>query len=669
MSAALPPVTAPVLSAAVDALPNRLRRKLDDTVQAAAGWPISFIDNQYVVRVDDATTVTLTVADGMVTDPAQASCTCLLAPNCLHRTAVLARCPVADAPVPGPAAPGGPAGTPGDPSTAPDGAAGSAGGSTGAGGAGSVATDPTDVEAGEPLSAAQRAAAEHLWQAGVAVLSAGVSGAGVVLRTALLRATHEARIHGLHRAAAAGRQVAAHLHAARELQPQYRLGDLTDDLHELLAVARKLRDPALPTAQTGPLVGTARRRYDVRGSLRLYGLCSVPVIADSGYAGVITYVVDRDSRVWSIADLMPGGEERAARAGDATVALGEAALTHRALCRAGLVVSGATASDVGALGAGKAVRAVSAEGCAWSAEPLARLWAASLDEQVPRAFAALALPVTDRPAGADLLFLTVRVLGAGGDGVRVATADGTVLTLTIPSDHAVLPYRRNLALLAGAAGLDLLVVARPDPARPQTVHALAVAAAELALPPEWAGHLDLGFDRLRRKHFEADAATADGPAPADDAAPTDDAVPTDDAAPTTVVAQADDGTPAADSSSGEVASAELPPEAGHAGNAAPHGDLALSLVRRHAERVVAGGRAVQALAAADEHRLHAARLETGAALLRALTVAAQAAPRDAFGRPVADGAAAFADTWLSVAVYERAAAWALTEASWRPGPG
>ncbi|TML33191.1 MAG: hypothetical protein E6G35_00755 [Actinobacteria bacterium] len=294
----LPPVVAPVLAAAVDALPSRLRRKLDDTVAAAASWPVSVHNGQTTVTVDDSTTVTVSAPDGTVTEPGQVTCTCLLAPNCLHRAAVLARAPVAD---PVAVADAGPA----DP------------------------TGPAVEEEPERLTEAQRAAAEQLWQAGTAVLGAGVSGTGVVLRTALLRATHEARVHGLHRAAAAGRAIAAHLHAARELQPQYRLADLTDQVRELLTVTRKLGDPDLPPDRVPGLVGTARRRYDLHGSLRLYGLCTVPVVAETGYAGVVTYLVDRDARLWTVADLMPGGEERALAAAEATVALGEAALSPR----------------------------------------------------------------------------------------------------------------------------------------------------------------------------------------------------------------------------------------------------------------------------------------------------------------------------------------------------
>jgi hypothetical protein len=579
----LPRVAAPVLAAAVDALPNRLRKKLDDAVATAANWPVTIHDGQYVVMIDEATTVTLVAPEGALTGPEQASCTCLLAPNCLHRAAVLARAPVEEGADAGPA-------------TAPP----------------SMAPPAREAEA-EELTGEQSAAAEHLWQAASAVLAAGVSGSGMVLRTALLRATHEARVHGLHRAAAAARTVAAQLHAARERQPEYRLGDLTDNLRELLLVSRELRNPGPASPE---LVGTARRRYDVRGSLRLYGLCSVPVVAESGYGGVVTYLVDRDGHMWTVANLMPGGQERAAVSGEAPVALGEASLSHRALGRAGLVVSGATASDVGALGAGKAVKAVRADGVAWTGEPLASLWSAPLEEQVPRAFAALAMPVTDRVAGADLLFLSGHLDGGNGDVVRMVAGDGTVLTLTVPSDHVCFAYRDNLRRLAAAPGLAVRVVARPDPARPQTVHPLALSTVDVVWPDSWSGHVDLGFDRLPDKDVPA--------------------------------------------ATGEPGQPQTPP---------PLGDLALHLVRRHIERAVAGGRAVQALADADDGRLRAARLDTGRALVCALTLAAQTRPRDPFGRPLEADTNGYAEAWLAAAVYEQAASWALSEASWHPRVG
>jgi len=705
MTATLPAVTAPVLAAAVDGLPGRLRRKLDDAVTTAAGWPVSIVDNHTVVRVDEATTVTLPLPAQLVTEPAQVTCSCLLAPNCLHRAAVLARAPIADpdlADAPGsealatdavspslgaaPPATGTGVASPGQrPGTTPAGARrGTAPAGEGpvvaapGGGSAATAVDLAKSQADEPapLTGEQRAAAEQLWQAGAAVLCAGVSGVGVVLRTALLQATHQARVQGLHRASALGREIAAQLHAAREHEPQFRLADLTDGVRDLLQVTRRLADPDLPAAEVGPLLGTARRRYDVRGSLRLFGLCSVPVVAESGYGGVVTYVVDRDARVWMVSDLMPGGEQRAAASAQAAVALGEAASTHSELARGGLVVSGATASDTGALGAGKAVRAVAAPGCAWTEEPLARLWATPLDAQVTRAFAALAEPVTDRPAGGDLLFLAVQVVGLAPGGVAVVTGDGLALTLAAASDHAALPYRENLAVLAGAAGLDLLIVGRPDPARPRTVHPLALAGAGLNLPADRRDHLDLGYDRLRPQHLATDP-SPDDPSPSDpDATPQDSRtalpglpVPGGLATPAGPVDPAEPLVPAGAAAPG----AGISPGVGDAGSqrawgigaAELGGDLALRLVRRHTERVVAGGRAAQALAAADEQRVSAARLETGAGLLRALTTSAQATARDAFGRPLTDASAGFAQAWLSVAVYEQAASWALVEASWR----
>ena len=429
---------------------------------------------------------------------------------------------------------------------------------------------------------------------------------------ALVRAAHQARIHGLHRAAAVARQCANRLQAAVEGQPQYRLADLTDDLRELLDLARRLRlpDPA------GDLLGSARRSYETAGGLRLYGVCTVPVVADSGYGGVVTYLVDRDGRMWTVADLMPGGAERASTAGDGIVTIGEAVLSHRDLARAGLVVSGATSSDNGQLGAGKAVRAVRAAGAGWAEEPVDRLWREPFAEQVQRAFSASAVPVRDRPAGGDLLFLRVEVVGVAGDAVLGVTPDGLPIALTIASDHEALPYRDNLRVLTGAVGADLRVIGRLDPHRRTTVQALAIAPASpdagLALPARWSGRADLGFDRLHRSHVRVDP-TVPGVA---------------------------------------------------IGPGGATGDPALHLLRRHVERVVDGGRAVQALAGDDGRRLRRARIDTGAVLLAELHGAAGFRNRDVFGRITADDGSAFAEAWLATAVYERAASAASPR---RPG--
>lgn len=475
----------------------------------------------------------------------------------------------------------------------------------------------------------QRIAADGLWQVAVAVLGAGTVGCGVVLRTALLRAVHEARANGLHRAAASGTRVAAGLRAARAAEPQYRLADLTDDLRELLAVSRRLRGTVAPAGELGSLLGTARRAYDPQDGLRLYGLCAVPVVTDSGYAGVVTYLADRAGRLWTVADLAPGDVGRAVGAGDATVAVGESGLSYRQLTRAGLVVSGGTASESGQLGAGRAVRAVRAAGAGWADEPLAGLWAQPLSDQVRRAFGAATLPVPERPAGADLLFLTVRVLGGHDHTVLVATGDGAVLTLTVADEHTALPHRDNLRLLAQAVGAELRLVGRLDPTRRATVQALAVGPTSvdgpaLVLPEGWAGHADLGYDRLHSSQFRP----AGGPAPA-------------------------------------LPGGRLPGQGGSV--ARPRlGDPALGLLRRQVERVVSGGRVIQVLADPVVQGRRLARLDLGAYLLAAMGDAARARPRDAFGRLTDDDGQAFAESWLALAVYEEAASRALAEASWLP---
>jgi hypothetical protein len=595
----LPRVSAAVLAEAVDGLPGRLRRKIDDMTARAAGWPVTENNGEYTIVVDEATTVTLSTDGGVVRTADAARCTCLLAPNCLHRTGVLACAPVDDA-------------------------------------AEHETADVTEPQPAAPdddgeLTAPQLAAAESLWRAGAAVLDAGAGSSGVVVRTALLRAARDAQAVGVYRAAAAARRVASELQA----WPAGQLTDLADAIRDLLAVTYQLRQRRVG-ARAGSLLGSARRRYEPRGSLRLYGLCSTAVLTGSGYAGVVSYLADGEGTVWTVADIAPGEARRAASAADASVKLGETGLTHRTLARAGLIVSGATASASRQLGAGASVRAVTGPGAGWHEEPLAGLWRQPLGEQVHRAFAALALPVTDRPAGDDLLFLAVRGEGTDGDALRVVTDDGTMLWLRAASDDPALAYRDNLHLLGQAPGLAMLVIGRPDRARRATVYPLAVSPRRThgdagpdtgrARPSPYDGHADLAFDRLHRGHLA-------GSPPGGRA--------------TTVG-----------------------PVGGPVGGP-PATDPALSLLRASTERAVAGGRAVMAVAPArghlpDSRRLLQARLDTGSAVLAGLNAAAASRPRDVFGRLAADDEGAFARAWLAAAVYLDAADSVFAEASWTP---
>ncbi|MER7273024.1 hypothetical protein ABT369_01070 [Dactylosporangium sp. NPDC000244] len=603
MNASLPPIDAPVLVEAVDGLPARLRKKLDDAVGRFAALAVVADGDRYTVAIDDATTVTLLAPGGVVRTAAEVTCTCLLAPNCLHRAGVLSNAPVWDA-----------SATPeGTPEVEVEVAAEVS--------AEVAAGDKAPEAPGDELGVAQRAAVEQVWRAAVAVLGGGVSGSGTVARAALLRAAHEAQATKVYKLAAAARVVATQLQAARGDDAHYRLADLSDAMRELLLVAHALRTGASTE------LGTARRQYHVEGSLRLYGLCCTAVLAGTGHAGVVTYAADRDGRLWMVADVMPGDAKRAARGGDATLAMGETALTHRGFTRAGLVVTGATAAGSRQLGAGRGVRAVTASGAAWHEEPLAGLWAEPVAAQVHRAFAALAEPLTERTAGADLLFLTVTVRGTDGDAIQAEHADGTPLTLRVAVDHPALGYRENLRVLGRAAGLRMLLIARPDPGRPGTVLPLAVAPVE---GEQWRveGHADLAFDRLHssqlpQEHLREEVASA---------------------------------RPAA---AGPAAEEVWRPAVR---------DPALQLLSAQVERTVNGGRVMLTFPAgrgpSDATRLRRARLDAGAALLDRLVAAANDRPRNAFGRLGDDDGTAFAQAWLAAATYADAAARALAEASW-----
>ncbi|GAA0262488.1 hypothetical protein [Cryptosporangium japonicum] len=772
MSALLPPVDGVVLADAVDALPGRLRKRLDGAVAKVASYEISVDGPEWTVRIDDSTVVTLRTVDGAVRTSDDARCTCLLAPACLHRAATLAAAPTAeaadeaasdpptaeavaarpDAAAAGPvrpaagADPDGTGAAPADldgaaaagPAPVPTGAADpTKKGATAArperdGGvdparpaagragvarsarpaAAAAARDAAEsgrAESGRALNAAQVVAVDGVWSAAGAVLAAGVTGSGAVLRAALLRAAHEARAHGLHHLAAGARQVAAHLHDARTAAPQYRLATLADDLRELLLLAHRLRGPAIPAEDVPSLLGTARREYTPRGSLRLHGLCTVPVLARSGHAGTATYAADRDGVLWLVADIYPGDAQRAATTVDAAIPVGEGALSHRQLARTGLLVTGATASASRQLGAGRGVRAVRAGGVSWTEGPLAALWDTPVESQLDRAFAALRLPVQDRPTGDDLLFLRVEPIAPGDGGVVALTADDRVVTLVAALDHPALAYRDNLRVLAAAAGVPLLLIGRPDPAHPGHVQALALAPA----PSPAEAHPATPAKAHPATPTEAHPATpTDATTPAPPQARTDATPPADPTTPTPDPTQVPDGSrtshaPHTTQVTDEPVSPALrlpadwgghadlgydrlhpsmitanrsapPPDETSAAAPPPTGttteppparvDPALELLRRHLDRAVDGGRAVHALARSDQHVLRRARWDTGADLLAALEAAARPGTRDVFGRLADDDGRRFVLAWLAAAVYEQTAAWTLSRAAWSPDP-
>ncbi|MGW4278221.1 hypothetical protein ACWEGQ_39240, partial [Streptomyces seoulensis] len=310
-----------------------------------------------------------------------------------------------------------------------------------AGGRAGQAPRPGPASEEETVTDAQRAAARAVFDAAAAVLDAGADGSGAVLQAELLRAAHTARLAGLPRAATAAVAVVTGLRAARAADPGHRLAGLADALSGVLGVAHRL--PHATGPELAALRGTVRQPYRPDGSLRLYGLFSEPVLTATGYAGAVTWTADAGGRLYTVSDVAPGGPARATGAADRAVRLGDTALTHRELSRAGLAVSGATVSGTGRLGAGAGVRAVRASGAAWHAEPLRRLWDVPAAEQVARAL----------DGGHDLLFLEVTCVGAvreaAGESL-LADCAGVPVRLAVAHEDPALPYRDNLRLLAAA---------------------------------------------------------------------------------------------------------------------------------------------------------------------------------------------------------------------------
>ncbi|WP_367128568.1 hypothetical protein [Saccharothrix sp. HUAS TT1] len=577
----VPPVSPAVVADVLDALPPRLRKRVDASLGRVGEWAVTASADAAHAALDSETALTWTLRAGVLTSADDLGCSCLLAPKCLHRGIAVAAADVVDAVEDAPGA---------EPVV-------------------EVVPEAASEVASEVVSEDERAAVDALWGSCAAVLRAGAAGSGAVVRAELLRAVHSARVAGLHRAAATGLRIAAALAAARAGDSSFDREELTAELVDLMLLCHELRAGGGLTAE---LRGAARREYRPIGALRLYGLCTEAVIAASGYAGVVTHLVDDGGVLWNVPAIMPGGPERVAAAASGPVAIGESGFSQRELGRAGLVLSGGTASADHRLGAGKAVRAVAASAASWDDPPLAGLWARPVPDQVARAFEALAGP--DRPAGSDLLFLSGVVLGVVGGAVRLA-ADGVEVDLVGDGDRAW----ENLRVLAGAPGLRLRVVARLLPERPGAAVALAVAGAP-DVPDELRHHVDLGLDRLQRSYV---AGGGGGPAPRFDPA----------------------GRPP--NPTGRVPRPVRP--------------LATVL-----HRIALGGRAVAAVASAEREVAALTRngLTATAALLADLAGTSRDRGRDAFGRVVPDVGDEFPLAWLRAGLHVREVTRAASRRAW-----
>ncbi|HEV2343675.1 MAG TPA: SWIM zinc finger family protein, partial [Actinocrinis sp.] len=451
----LPPVAPDVIADAVENLSPRLRKKLDAAIEQYATTPVVSDAGAFAVNCGEDAVVTLAPGPaGAVTQADQATCTCLLAPRCLHRAAVLSACPVAASDI---AAPEPETATPTPAPKTPE-----------------TLADPNptaDTHSPVPITASQISAALALWSAAAAVLAAGIPAAGAVPQSELLRAAHTARLAGLHRAETAALRVVSSLRSARARHAEHRIADLVAALRELL-----LTTVLLAAGDPDPsLIGAARRAYQPGGSLRVYGVCREPIISATGYAGVVTHLLAQDGRWYSASDVKPGTPARARAAANAPVTIGAATLDHEQLARGGLLISGATVSPDGRLGSGNSVRATPLAGLPWSAGPIAAL----LEHPLAH-LAAQRLTVTpaDDEARTDatreLVACDVEILAGQGDHLLVRElTSGTPIRL-IPADaHPELAHTANLRQLASRPGLRIRLVGRLDPDHAATMRPLA----------------------------------------------------------------------------------------------------------------------------------------------------------------------------------------------------
>ncbi len=554
-------------------IPSRLLKKLDAEPELAAKWTWT----SSTITTDKGETVTLAITDDIV---GGVSCSCLLQPKCLHVAAVVALLEPADAaPV-------------------------------------AVATPAAqlDIPAVVAADSDVTTIATRAFRVLADMLATGAETTGAFAQAELLRSIHASRAVGLHRLAQSQTRILRLVRELRADRPEFSLSVLAADVREALWVAH-----VIAAGDASPAyIGTARRDYEGIGNLRLRGLFTEAVIARTGYAGAVTYLVGDKGTLYTRSDVAPGDGSRAAGAYDGSAAIGDAVLPHRDLCRAGLFVSDATASADGRLGAGQRVRAVRAsEPSRWTDDAPARLWSRPLAEQLARLAAHDGAPDEHKPAGWDLLFLEGTLLGGSASGVGLALADHSVALLTTSYDHKALPARDNLAVLARTPSLLVRIIARARLSQPRRLDLLAIGPApeepRFPLADALHGRANLHYDRLSLAPISAPGST--------------------------------------------LTIAHEPPD-----------DL-LSPLRRRIERVVLGGLGTlptHAMAELDREAAQLAEraLRTGADLLRDLAALAHDATRAMTGTRRQVDRLAFARAWLRAALYEDTARRRLSVASW-----
>ncbi len=423
-----PSIQPGVLSALTAAVPRRLIKKLDKKPELAEAWSWLRDDDRTTVTTDKGAVVE--IEGDMVSAPAHLRCSCLLAPKCLHRLAVATRLPLSDvearaleaAEVIAPTA-----------VTA------------------KATTTADDVR--EPMTSAltqrERDAIRRAIHALCGLLSAGTTSAGAVVQAELFRALHEVRGAGLHRLAALIMTTVRRLRALRDGEAG--LQSVLELATTALALCWAIDAGECASEHER---GVARRRYvDLEPTL-LWGLASTPFRSETGYAGVTTWLADRQGRVCSVSSVRPSSDSGGAE----LAAFAHASISHAALSRAQVVLHGARVSPDQRIGTGKSVRVAETGASSLFDRPASSFFERPLDMQLEQLWSHAELAPLRRPAGWDLLWLDVVVDAERG----VAVVGDRVVQLT------------ELNSTAGS-GRRLRMVARWVPDRTRTLQPISLA--------------------------------------------------------------------------------------------------------------------------------------------------------------------------------------------------
>ncbi|MEM7316779.1 MAG: hypothetical protein AAF497_26905, partial [Planctomycetota bacterium] len=322
------------------------------------------------------------------------------------------------------------------------------------------------------------AAASQLLESVGMCLASGYQRTSVVLLGQLLQAAHHARANGLHWPAAAALRV---YEGVRRLRTESKDADeesLRRDMLTLITSAHMIENQ---TAGWTSRVGTARRKYEpYPQAMRLDGVFAEPILTDSGYAGMVVYLISDSGDWFTVSDVRLGGAERLQNVWKGGIAIGKQTVPAAELIGCRMLIRGGASAD-GRLGLGQKSEMALSHREDLKSESVSKWLDTDFATQMNRVFANQQIPDLARPANWDLVGLRVEVLGAQGVYLIVRrTGDGVVMPFGIWSEDDNLEYRRNLQRLAAVPGMLLNVVARFDFSRPDCLFPLAIAPCDVA---------------------------------------------------------------------------------------------------------------------------------------------------------------------------------------------